>query len=207
MIGIRAFGGLPLPLIAEEEETKALHLLVVISVAAGVRMRLHFRSPLEGELSRAHLARVTEGERRSMPHSNVAPAKRLLARHLRSNATDAEKKTWFMIRDRRILGAKFRRQQPIGPYVVDFFCPEFGLVIEIDGSQHAERQAAYGRGRTQWLESMGYKVIRFWNNDVLLEPRSVAEAIYHALFDRGGARAPSVRPFGPDSSPSRGERR
>ncbi|MBL8665633.1 MAG: endonuclease domain-containing protein [Candidatus Odyssella sp.] len=139
-----------------------------------------------------------------MPHSNVDPAKRLLARHLRSNVTDAEKKTWFMIRDRRILGAKFRRQQPIGPYVVDFFCPEFGLVIEIDGSQHAERQAAYDRGRTQWLESKGYKVIRFWNNDVLLEPRSVAEAIYHALLDRGAREPPQSGPSGRTAPPRGG---
>jgi very-short-patch-repair endonuclease len=95
-----------------------------------------------------------------------------------------------MVRNRRILGAKFRRQQVIGPFVVDFFCAEFGLIIEIDGSQHAEEQAGYDRDRTRWLEKQGYQVIRFWNNDVLLQPRSVADAIYHALLARGAAEPP-----------------
>jgi very-short-patch-repair endonuclease len=83
-----------------------------------------------------------------MPNSAIDPKKRLLAQRLRANVTDAEQKTWYMVRDRRILGAKFRRQQVIGPYVVDFFCAEFGLIVEIDGSQHAKsRQAMTGRAR------------------------------------------------------------
>jgi very-short-patch-repair endonuclease len=98
-----------------------------------------------------------------------------------------------MVRNRRILGAKFRRQQAIGPYVVDF-CAEFGLIIEIDGSQHAEEQAGYDRARTRWLESKSYKVIRFWNNDVLREPLSVADAIYYALVDRGAREPPQSGP-------------
>jgi adenine-specific DNA-methyltransferase len=84
-----------------------------------------------------------------VPHSSVDPKKRLLAQRLRANVTDAETKTWHMVRNRRILGAKFRRQQVIGPYVVDFFCPEFGLIIEIDGGQHAEDQTGYDRNRTR----------------------------------------------------------
>ena len=75
-----------------------------------------------------------------MPNSAIDPKKRLLAQDLRANVTEAEKKAWYMVRDRRILSAKFRRQQVIGPYVVDFFCAEFGLIVEIDGSQHAEEQ-------------------------------------------------------------------
>ena len=125
-----------------------------------------------------------------MPRTSVDPKKRVLAHRLRANVTDAEKKTWYMVRDRRILGAKFRRQQVIGPFVVDIFCAEFGLIIEIDGSQHAEEQASYDHRRTRWLESKGYRVIRFWNNDVLLEPRSVADAIYHALLERGAREPP-----------------
>ena len=125
-----------------------------------------------------------------MPKTRIDPKKRVLAQRLRANVTDAELKTWYMVRDRRILGAKFRRQQAIGPYVVDFFRAEFGLVIEIDGSQHAEEQAGYDRARTRWLEAKGYKVIRFWNNDVLFEPRSVADAIYHALLERGAREPP-----------------
>lgn len=169
--------------------------------------RYFFRSPLEGELSRAHFARVTEGERHTMPHSNVDPKKRLLAQRLRANVTDAETKTWYMVRDRRILGAKFRRQQPIGPYVVDFFCPAFGLIVEIDGSQHAEQQAAYDHARTRWFESKGYKVIRFWNNEVLLQPRSVADAIYHALLERGAREPPQSGPLGRTAPPRSGERK
>ena len=139
-----------------------------------------------------------------MPKSASDPRKRLLAQRLRANVTEAEQKTWYMIRNRRILGAKFRRQQPIGPYVVDFFCTEFGLIIEIDGSQHAQEQADYDRARTRWLESKGYKVIRFWNNDVLLEPRSVADAIYHALLDRGAREPPQSGPVGRAAPPQGG---
>jgi len=125
-----------------------------------------------------------------MPHSSIDPQKRKQAQRLRANVTDAEKKTWYLNRNRRILGAKFRRQQAIGPYIVDFFCPEFGLIIEIDGSHHAEERAAYDERRTRWLESNGYRVIRFWNLDVLREPRSIADAIYHALGDRGAREPP-----------------
>ena len=125
-----------------------------------------------------------------MPKTSVDYRKRRLAQRLRANVTDAERKTWYLIRDRRILGAKFRSQQVIGPYVVDFFCAKFGLIIEIDGSQHAEEQADYDASRTRWLESRGYRVIRFWNLDVLRGPRSVAEAIYHALGERGAREPP-----------------
>ncbi len=139
-----------------------------------------------------------------MPKSGIDPKKRVLAQRLRASVTDAERKTWYMIRDRRILGAKFRRQQVIGPYVVDFFCAEFGLIIEIDGSQHAEEQAADDRDRTRWLESKRYKVIRFWNNDVLLQRRSVADAIYHALLARGAAEPPQSGPMARTAPPQGG---
>lgn len=95
-----------------------------------------------------------------------------------------------MIRNRRILGAKFRRQQPIGSYIVDFFCPEYGLVLEIDGGQHADARARSDRARTTWLKSKGYKVIRFWNFEVIRTPQSVAEAVYHALIERGAREPP-----------------
>jgi very-short-patch-repair endonuclease len=129
-----------------------------------------------------------------MPNSAIDPKKRPLAQRLRANVMDAELKTWYIVRNRRILGAKFRRQQVTGPHVVDFFCAEFGLIVEIDGSQHAEEQAGYDRSRTRWLEQKGYKVTRFWNNDVLLEPRSVADAIYHALVERGAREPPQSGP-------------
>lgn len=88
------------------------------------------------------------------------------ARNLRKNMTDAEHEIWFRLRDRRLKGAKFRRQYSIGPYVVDFVCVEQLLVVEIDGGQHGERHEQDEK-RTQFLMNRGYKVVRFWNNDVL----------------------------------------
>jgi very-short-patch-repair endonuclease len=88
--------------------------------------------------------------------------------------TEAEKKIWHRVRDKQ-LGIKFRRQQPIGNYVVDFVCFEKKLVIEIDGGEHFER----GRDkiRDQWFQEHGYKVLRFWNNDVLKNTDNVIQAI------------------------------
>ena len=90
------------------------------------------------------------------------------ARELRRNLTDAERALWQVLRNRQVSGYRFRRQAPIGPYVVDFVCFEIRLVIEVDGGQHIER-ADYDEGRTAWLEGAGFRVIRFWNNEVLLE--------------------------------------
>jgi very-short-patch-repair endonuclease len=86
---------------------------------------------------------------------------------------------WAALRDRRLSRYKFRRQHPIGPYVVDFACTEHALVIEIDGGQHAD--IAANTRRTAWLESCGWKVMRFWNNDVLANPNGVIETILRAL--------------------------
>lgn len=84
------------------------------------------------------------------------------ARELRWNMTDAERKLWAALRRRQILGYRFRRQQPIGPYIADFFCPEAKLIIEVDGSQHGEElQALDDKRRTEWLEKNGYRVLRF----------------------------------------------
>jgi very-short-patch-repair endonuclease len=103
-----------------------------------------------------------------------------VARRLRKRTTDAEQKLWFFLRRRALDGCRFRRQAPIGRYFVDFICHERRLIVEVDGSQHAERQA-YDAARTQWLEAQGYKVLRFWNNDVLQNTDSVREQIYSAL--------------------------
>lgn len=78
--------------------------------------------------------------------------------------TDAEKKMWYSLRDRRFEDLKFRRQHPIPPYIADFICEDLNLIIELDGGQHTEEADLE---RTKFLESQGYKVIRFWNNDVL----------------------------------------
>ena len=102
------------------------------------------------------------------------------ARRLRRQSTDAERALWRLLRNRQLGGHKFRRQSPIGSYIVDFLCLERKLVIEIDGGKHQLRARA-DRERAQWLEERGYRVIRFWNNQVLAEPEAVQEAILAAL--------------------------
>ena len=99
-----------------------------------------------------------------------------LARKLRKNPTDAEKLLWARLRGGQLDGVRFRRQAPMGSYVVDFFCPSARLIIELDGGQHAERTAPDAR-RTEWLEGQGYRVIRFWNNEVLGNIEGVLETI------------------------------
>jgi len=101
------------------------------------------------------------------------------ARRLRQSSTDAERWIWSALRDRRLSRYKFRRQHPIGDFVVDFACTEHGLVIEVDGGQHADN-AADAR-RTPWFEKHGWRVIRFWNHDVLSNASGVIEAILRAL--------------------------
>jgi very-short-patch-repair endonuclease len=106
--------------------------------------------------------------------------------------TDAERKLWWHLRQLPMEGTHFRRQATIGPYFVDFACHEKKLVIEVDGSQHIDRAAADAK-RTAFLNSSGYRVLRFWNNEVLKETRSVMEAIYAALCECGES-APSQPP-------------
>jgi very-short-patch-repair endonuclease len=106
--------------------------------------------------------------------------KREAARQLRLNATEAERKLWHCLRDKRLLGLRFRRQQPIGPYVADFYCSAAKFIVELDGSQHADSRAQYDLARTKWLESHGYKVLRFWNTD-LQDSDFIIGAISHAI--------------------------
>ena len=98
------------------------------------------------------------------------------ARRLRSNLTDAESCLWKRLRSRQLLGIRFRRQAPIGKYVVDFISYEANLIIELDGGQHALQQA-YDERRTAWLESQGFRVLRFWNHDVLQKMDAVLEVV------------------------------
>ncbi|WP_415878299.1 endonuclease domain-containing protein [Methylomonas sp. BW4-1] len=99
-----------------------------------------------------------------------------LARALRINQTDAEKLLWYRLRNRQLADCKFRRQQVIGPYIADFLCLEPKLIIELDGGQHADQQKQ-DEQRSQFLESLGYRVLRFWNHDVIRDIESVLEAI------------------------------
>lgn len=111
------------------------------------------------------------------------PKTRHFAIQLRKESTPAERKLWSRIRNDQ-LGVAFRRQHAIGPYVSDFCCPKAKLIIELDGSQHLE-QVEYDEGRTKYLELLGYKVIRFWNNEVTTNIDSVLLAIIHALRNEG----------------------
>ena len=105
------------------------------------------------------------------------------ARQLRKNLTDAEQFVWTKLRSRRLGGYKFRRQMPIGPYIVDFVCLEARLILELDGGQHTE-QKDYDTARTQWFQSQGFEVLRFWNHEVLEDWESVEEVIYGRLEQR-----------------------
>ena len=121
-----------------------------------------------------------------MPHH---PAKlpediRAYARDLRSRMTDAEALLWMLLRNRRIAGAKFRRQHPEGRYILDFYCDEKKLGIELDGGQHGEA-VEYDQQRDDWLQIQGIRMLRFWNNQMLTETEAVMEAIYQAVVSAG----------------------
>ncbi len=105
-----------------------------------------------------------------------------LARGLRKRQTDAERALWSELRNKQIEGVKFRRQQPIGPYIVDFVSLERKLIIEIDGGQHNERKVREeDQEREEWLKEKGYQTLRFWNNDVLTNIEGVLERIKENL--------------------------
>ena len=96
--------------------------------------------------------------------------------------TDAERLLWRELRSRQVGGQKFRRQQPLGRFVVDLVCPEKCLVIEVDGGHHAEvDQTAYDADRTLWLRRAGFRVLRFWDHEVLKDIDAVKEAFSNAL--------------------------
>ena len=114
----------------------------------------------------------------------VASNQRSRARTMRGAPTDAELRLWRLLRDRRLSGFKFRRQVPVGPYIVDFLCVGAKLIVEADGSQHAE--SLPDKARDAYLESQRWKVFRFWNNEVLQNREGVLETIYaHARPSSG----------------------
>ncbi len=104
-----------------------------------------------------------------MPHQPVAPKNRRFARSMRKEPTEAEHKLWQELRDRRLDKMKFRRQVPIGDYIVDFLCLEAKLIVEIDGSQHADSD--YDENRDATLNGLGFRVLRFWNDDIIAYAR------------------------------------
>lgn len=172
-----------------------------------MRARRNFPSPLAGESAERGTREAGEGtfglradksEFGSTPHpaprlrsSPPSPARgegkadfaatALLknARRLRSTMTDAERKLWFALRDRRFADFKFRRQAVIGPFIVDFVCLQHRLIIEVDGGQHAESRIDLSRDR--WLALKNFRVLRFWNNDVLSNLEGTLSAIFREL--------------------------
>lgn len=106
------------------------------------------------------------------------------AKTMRSNATDAENFMWQILRAKHFMNLKFRRQHVIKPYIVDFYCHEIGLVIELDGSQHGTDDAVeYDAERTKFLEALDFKVVRYWNHDVLSRTDVVLEDLWNVCCE------------------------
>ena len=106
------------------------------------------------------------------------------AKNMRTNATDAEHLMWKILRARRFMDLKFRRQHVIEPYIVDFYCHEIGLGIELDGSQHGTDDAVeYDAERTKFLEALGLTVVRYWNHDVLGRTDVVLDDLWNVCFE------------------------
>jgi len=127
----------------------------------------------------------------SGPLSRERERARVRARSLRTTPTDAETLLWYHLRDRRLAKYKFRRQRTIGPYFADFACLEAKLIVELDGGLHVEA-AGYDENRSRFIEAQGYRVLRFWNNEVLTQTDAVRERILQALLE--GSPHPSPLP-------------
>ena len=109
------------------------------------------------------------------------PVRRQISEHasrLRRDATDVERRVWQILRNRQLVGMKFRRQATLGRYVVDFLCIDAKLIVELDGGQH---NAEADEPRTKWLEANGYSVLRFWNHEVVENIAGVVDAIHAEL--------------------------
>ena len=150
------------------------------------------RSTVRGENLPSPAGRGAGDEGRRLP-----PALLKRARALRRETTDAERLLWSLLRNRQFLGLKFRRQHPLRGYILDFYCHEAQLGVELDGGQHAEpEQAAHDTQRTRDLEELGIRVVRFWNHDVLKEPEAVLEAIMEVV-EIGPHSSPHPKPLSP----------
>jgi len=121
---------------------------------------------------------------------------KVFARNLRGSQTDAENLFWYLLRDRRFLGLKFRRQHPVPPYVLDFYCEELRLAIELDGGQHNDPEGIErDRERDIFLARHNIRVLRYWNDDVLTRLEDVLEHLWAAVASEGPSPGPSGRPL------------
>ncbi len=116
-------------------------------------------------------------------------SRKIIARLLRRRSPDAERHLWHHLRDRRLAGYRFRRQEPIGPYFADFVCLDTRLIVEADGGQHSDASKRDDE-RTRYLESLGYRVVRFWNHEILGHTDAVLEQIHKHLIN-----SPHPRPL------------
>ena len=146
-----------------------------------------------GETPKAEGNSSPSGRGQGEGGSGLRPAIKELGRKLRAGQTDAEKLLWKLLRSRQLCEWKFRRQHPVPPYILDFYCHDARLAIELDGGQHNEdTQRAKDAARTRFLARHGIRVLRFWNHEVLQRTEAVLEAIYQAL-----ERASEQRPKPP----------
>ncbi len=148
------------------------------------------------------MSKLDEGAFAPKPPAYTKP----LARDLRKSQTEAEALLWADLRDRRLAGYRFNRQVRIGSFIADFCCRAENLIVELDGSQHAEIDKDHSR--TDWLNRQGYAVLRFWNNEVAEKRQSVLETILAVLGRRITIPSPGLRFAPADLSPlGRGESR
>jgi very-short-patch-repair endonuclease len=152
-----------------------------------------------------------------MPGNTFSQFRKASARRMRGDATAAEAKLWKSLRKHPIIGSHFRRQVVIGPYIADFACVAARLIVEVDGAQHGEEpNVRSDKLRTAWLEPEGYKVLRFWNNDIFANIDGVLSALHAALAQTSGRQIvlkhtrqpksdhPTPASFAHRPSPSRG---
>ncbi len=130
----------------------------------------------------------------AFPQSKIAPLIQERAKELRRKQTDTEIKLWQQLRGRRFVGHKFRRQVPLGTFIVDFVCFERKLIIELDGGQHNPANE-YEVQRRRWLEQGGFRLVRFWDNEVFENLEGVLQVILNALSERDVSPSPSPSPI------------
>lgn len=119
-----------------------------------------------------------------MQNQSIHPVLLQFARDMRKNPTSAESFLWQVLRGRRFSGFKFRRQHPVEPYILDFYCPEIQLAIEVDGGQHGiVKGIEYDKQRTEYLAEKGIKLVRFWNNEVMTQPEDVLNHLWNIIRD------------------------
>jgi very-short-patch-repair endonuclease len=119
-----------------------------------------------------------------MPHQDVPPHQRGFAKTMRKAMTEPEVKLWNALRAHRLMGLSFRRQMPVGQYIVDFACPLHHVIVELDGTQHADEHNMHRDNvRTDYLQSRGWTVLRFWNDDVVRDIEGVCQHIVRVALN------------------------